>query len=78
MSTMLTDLVWCRSEKEKASGEPALDDIRREFPGWVCWQRGGLCYARRPHTPEHGYDAHSDDPADLREAILLALSDSSR
>ena len=62
-----------------SDAERTLDDLRREFPSWTCWQRNGLCYAPRPHTPGHDdYDAHGDDPADLREAILLALSHGGR
>ena len=70
---------WIGQNAEQARDDVrSLDDVRREFPSWACWERNGLCYARRQHTPHHDYDAHGDDPADLREAILLALSQGGR
>ncbi|MGH3158275.1 MAG: hypothetical protein ACRDNF_17120 [Streptosporangiaceae bacterium] len=49
-------------------------DVQAEFASWVCWEgTDGLFYARRPQTPAGGYDAHGDDPADLREAILEGI-----
>jgi hypothetical protein len=49
-----------------------LADLEKKF-GWICWQDGDQCYARRPQTPQDEHDARGDDPADLCEAIVLAL-----
>ena len=55
-------------------GEPTLTDLEKEF-GWTCRTgTDGQCYARRPTTPGHDHDARGEDPLDLRDAILLALS----
>lgn len=52
-----------------------LDTLRRELPGWTFWHApDGQDYARRPDTPDGGYDARGDDPADLLEAIQLNLA----
>jgi hypothetical protein len=54
-------------------GEPSLDDVRREYPGW----RGisGLCHAR-PATAQAGDPAFvkGEDPLDLRDQIRRAES----
>jgi hypothetical protein len=57
-----------------ASGpnDMALAALEKEF-GWPCWHDGDQYYACRPHTPHGEHDARGDDPADLREAITLAL-----
>jgi hypothetical protein len=52
--------------------QPALGDLEEEF-GWICWRADDQCYARRPDTPAHDHDARGEDPADLREAVILAL-----
>jgi hypothetical protein len=49
-----------------------LADLETES-GWICWQDSDQCYARRPQTPPDEHDARGEDPADLREAIMLAL-----
>jgi hypothetical protein len=49
-----------------------LAGVQTEF-GWTCWCDGDQCYARRPQTPPGEHDARGEDPADLREAIVLAL-----
>jgi hypothetical protein len=53
-------------------GELTLADLEREL-GWTCWQDGDECYARHPLTAVDDYDARGDDPADLREAILISF-----
>lgn len=57
------------------ASEPTLADLEREF-GWPCWHDGDQCYARHPQTPHGDHDARGEDPADLREAILLARTPS--
>jgi hypothetical protein len=54
------------------NGEPTLADLEREF-GWTCWHDGDQYYARHRLTAVEDYDARGDDPADLREAMLLAF-----
>jgi hypothetical protein len=51
----------------------ALAGLHREF-GWPCWRDGDQYYARHPDTPAGHHDAQGEDPAGLREAILLARS----
>lgn len=48
----------------------ALADLQREFG----WPDGDEYSARRPDAATGHCDAEGEDPADLREAILLALS----
>lgn len=55
-----------------APSDMTLADVEREF-GWKCWSDGDQCYARRPQTPPGEHDARGEDPADLHEAITLAL-----
>lgn len=52
------------------AGELTLADLEREF-GLACWEDDGQYYTRHPLTAAGDYDAKGDDPADLREAILL-------
>lgn len=55
-----------------SASELTLADLENEF-GWICWHDGGQYYARHPLTPADDHDARGDDPADLREAMLLAF-----
>lgn len=50
-------------------GDPTLDDVWREFPGWEVWQGiAGLVYARKPLTSPPVV-IRAEDPADLRDQI---------
>jgi hypothetical protein len=51
---------------------PTLADVEREF-SLTCWQDGDQYYARHPRTAAGDHDARGDDPADLREAILINI-----
>jgi hypothetical protein len=58
-----------------APGGTTLASVEEEF-GWTCWSDGDQCYARRPQIPPGDHDARGEDPADLREAIMMALQSS--
>ena len=50
---------------QQPAGEPALDDLAREHPGWSCWQgMPGNLYARL---------RHSSPPVILRASTPAAL-----
>ena len=54
--------------------ELTLNDVRQDFPGWICWRgTGRLLYARREQTPLGRYDVWGADPLDLHDAIASFL-----
>jgi hypothetical protein len=59
-----------------SADEPALADVQREFPEWVCWKgTNGLVYARPKDTlPNSGSTVWGEDARDLRDQIIRAQS----
>ena len=50
-------------------GEPSLDDVQREYPGWRCERAvSGLYYACRADA-RPGDHVKDEDPLDLRDQI---------
>ena len=55
------------------SGEPTLEDVRREFPGWAVWKGiSGLYYGRRVGVNSGEHDVQGEGPRDLRDQIIRA------
>jgi hypothetical protein len=53
----------------RRSGEPTLDEVAAEFPGWECWRGiAGLLYARKMLSSPPVV-IRAEEPQDLRDQI---------
>jgi hypothetical protein len=54
------------------AGEPTLEEVQREYPGWRCFQGANYLYYAT-HTAT-GTQVRGEDPLDLRDQIRGAES----